>query len=177
MQTAPAGLSGHPPRDEGEAERRLADAAARHREVVGAFAEAGRPAAGQHVAAKAVARAVQLVTFALHQAERAGVPATRLSEITGWEPDIVRAALERAPEPMYVARLAPPGIEPDAVIHASASLDAAARLHALVERMLADVGADDWTPAPADLDDLRDRLDHEWRVWRRQLGRIQGPPA
>jgi len=54
---------------------------------------------------------------------------------------------------------------------------AAARLRTLVERMLDDVGADDWTPAPADLDDLRDRLDHEWRVWRRELGRIQEPGA
>lgn len=175
MQTAPPGHLEPPAHHHGEAERQLADAAARHREVVASLGELGRPAAGQHVAAKAVARAVQLVTFALHQAEQAGVPAARLAQITGWDPDLVRAALEHSPEPHYVGRLAPAGIEADAVVHATASLEAASRLRTLAERILDDVRADDWTPAPADLDDLRERVEHEWRVWRRALGRVQDP--
>ena len=177
MQTASSRDPAPGAQDVGEVERQLAAAAARHREVVASLGELGRPAAGRHVAAKAVARAVQLVTFSLHRADRCGVPVARLSELTGWEPDLVAAALVQAPEPDFVRRLTPPGMEPDAIADASAGLHAAARLRTSVERMLADVGADDWTPAPADLDDLRDRLDYEWRVWRRELGRIQEPRA
>jgi hypothetical protein len=177
MQAEPSSAPAPLAQDAAEAERQLAAAAARHREVVASLGEPGRPAAGRHVAAKAVARAVQLVTFALHRADRSGVPAARLSELTGWEPELVATALAESPAPDFVRRLVPAGIAPEELAEASAGLEAAVRLRALVERVLADVAAEDWAPAPADLDDLRERLDHEWRVWRRELGRIQEPPA
>jgi hypothetical protein len=41
-----------------EAERQLAAAALRHREVVASMQELGRPEAGRHVAVKSVGRAV-----------------------------------------------------------------------------------------------------------------------
>jgi hypothetical protein len=47
-----------------EAERQLAAAAERHREVLASMQELVRSQAGQHVAVKAVGRAVHLVTFA-----------------------------------------------------------------------------------------------------------------
>jgi hypothetical protein len=47
------------------------------------------------------------------------------------------------------------------------------RLHALTQRILADVGDEAWSPAPADLVDLHERLDGEWRSWRQALGRPQ----
>jgi hypothetical protein len=40
--------------------------------------------------------------------------------------------------------------------------------------VLADVEDETWSPAPADLDELYDRLETEWRSWRQGLGR-QGP--
>jgi hypothetical protein len=156
-----------------EAERQLAAAAERHREVVASMQELGRPEAGQHVAVKAVGRAVHLVTFALRHAAESGVPVERLAELTGWEPQLVNEALARAPEPSFVARLAPPGLDPAAVARAAASVEATARLQALTQRILADVGSDAWSPAPADLVDLHERLDSEWRSWRHALGRRQ----
>jgi hypothetical protein len=156
-----------------EAERQLAAAAERHREVVASMQELGRPESGQHVAVKAVGRAVHLVTFALRHAAESGVPVERLAELTGWEPQLVNEALARAPEPSFVARLAPPGLDPAAVARAAASVEATARLQALTQRILADVGSDAWSPAPADLVDLHERLDSEWRSWRRALGRRQ----
>jgi len=51
-----------------EAERQLAAAVARHREVLASMQETGRPEAGQHVAVKAVGRAVHLISFALRHA-------------------------------------------------------------------------------------------------------------
>src|SRR5919108_5396609 len=51
-----------------EAERQLAASAARHREVVASMQEPNRPQAGQHVAAKSVGRAVQLVSYGLKRA-------------------------------------------------------------------------------------------------------------
>jgi UDP-N-acetylmuramyl pentapeptide synthase len=50
-----------------EAERQLAAAAERHREVLASMKELGRSEAAQHVAVKAVGRAVHLVTFALRR--------------------------------------------------------------------------------------------------------------
>src|ERR671938_1656235 len=88
-----------------EAERQLAASAARHREVVASMQEPGRPQAGEHVAAKSVDRAVQLVSFGLKRAAAFGIPFERLVELTGWEPDLVRQGLERAvPEPWFMAR-------------------------------------------------------------------------
>ena len=57
--------------------------------------ELGRPESGQHVAVKAVGRAVHLVSFALRHAAECGVPLERLVELTGWEPDLVSEALAR----------------------------------------------------------------------------------
>jgi hypothetical protein len=44
-----------------EAERQLTAAVDRHREALASMGELGRPESGQHVAVKAVGRAVQLV--------------------------------------------------------------------------------------------------------------------
>lgn len=149
-----------------EAERQLAAAAERHREVLASMQELGRPEAGQHVAVKAVGRAVHLVTFALRHAAESGVPIERLVELTGWEPRLVNEALAPGPEPSLVARLAPAGLDPDAVAHAAASIEATARLQALTQRIVADVEDAAWSPGPAELADLHDRLDRAWRAWR-----------
>jgi hypothetical protein len=156
-----------------EAERQLAASAARHREVVASMQEPGRPEAGQHVAAKSVGRTVQLVSFALKRAAALGIPFERLVELTGWEPDLVREGLNRAvPEPWFMARLAPAGADARAVAQAAAAFEALARLRALPERVLADAEAEEQSlPAPADLDDLHDRLQAAWRSWREGLQR------
>jgi hypothetical protein len=158
-----------------EAERQLAAALERHREVLASMQEPGRPESGQHVAVKAVGRAVHLVSFALRHAGERGVPLERLVELTGWAPELVSEALARTPDPMrppapsYVARLAPAELDPDAVAQAAASVEATARLHALAQRVLDDVGGDAWSPPAADLVDLHERLDAEWRSWRQAL--------
>lgn len=156
-----------------EAERQLAAAAERHREVVASMEEPGRPEAGQHIAVKAVGRALHLVTFALRHAAESGVPLKRLVELTGWEPQLVDEALARTHEPSVVARLAPARLDAGAVALAAASTEETARLQDLTQRILADVGDDAWSPAPADLIRLRERLDVEWRSWREALGRRQ----
>jgi hypothetical protein len=155
-----------------EAERQLAAAAERHREVAASMEESGRPAAGQHVAVKSVARGVHLVSFALKQAAEAGVPFERLVELTGWEPELVREGLAHAePQPWFMARLAPAGIDARAVAQAAAGIEATTRLHGLMQRVLADVDDEAWTPAPVHLDDLHDRLETVWRSWRQEAGR------
>ena len=154
-----------------EAERQLAAAVERHREVVASMQELGRPEAGQHVAVKAVGRAVHLVTFALARAAETGVPRERLVELTGWDPQFVSDALARGPEPSLVAHLAPPGLDPHAVAHSAAVVEATVRLRALTQRIVADVDDDAWSPALEDLNDLHARLDSEWTSWRRTLGR------
>ena len=137
--------------------------------------EPGRPEAGQQVAAKSVGRAVQLVSFALKRAAEVGIPFERLVELTGWEPDLVREGLDRAvPEPWFMARLAPAGADARAVAQAAAAFEALARLRTLTQRVLADVDAEaeeQSLPAPADLDDLHDRLEAAWRSWREGLQR------
>jgi hypothetical protein len=134
--------------------------------------ELGRPEAGQHVAVKSVGRAVHLVSFALRRAADADVPFERLVELTGWEPELVREGLEwAAPEPRFAARLAPAGADARAVAQAAATFEATARLQGLTQRVLADVDDEAWSPAPADLDDLYDRLETTWRSWRQGLGR------
>ena len=158
-----------------EDERQLAASAARHREVVASMQEPGRPEAGQHVAAKSVGRAVQLVSFALKRAAALGIPFERLVELTGWEPDLVREGLDRAvPEPWFMARLAPAGADARAVAQAAAAFEALARLRAFTQRVLADVDAEaeeQSLRAPAELDDLHDRLEAAWRPWREGLQR------
>ena len=79
-----------------EAERQLAAAVERHGEVLASMRELGRPESGQHVAVKAVGRAVHLVSFALRHAAESGVPLDRLVEVTGWEPELVSEAVARA---------------------------------------------------------------------------------
>jgi hypothetical protein len=153
-----------------EAERQLAAAVERHREVLASMQELGRPERGQHVAVKAVGRAVHLVSFALRQAAGAGVPLERLAELTGWESELVSEAVARAPDPLrppaqhFVAQLAPAGFDPGAVAQAAATAEATAHMQALTQRILADV--ETWSQAPADLVDLHERLDSAWRSWR-----------
>jgi hypothetical protein len=153
-----------------EAERQLAAAIERHREVLASMQELGRPESGQHVAVKAVGRAVHLVSFALRSATESGVPLDRLVELTGWEPELVREAVARAPDPRrpparrFVARIAPAGLDPNAVAQAAASTEATARLQELTQRILTDVDAGSRTPA--EVADLYERLDREWRSWR-----------
>ena len=158
-----------------EAERQLAASAARHREVVASMQEPGRQEAGQHVAAKSVGRAVPLVSFALNGAAEVSIPFERLVELTGWEPDLAREGLDRAvPEPWFTARLAPAGADARAVAQAAAAFEALARLRACAQRVLADVNAEadeQSLPAPADRDDLHDRLEAAWRSWREGLQR------
>ena len=132
--------------------------------------ELGRPETSQHIAVKAVGRAVHLVSFALRQAAESGVPFERLVELTRWEPELVSEAVARAPDPLqppaprFVARLAPAGLDAAAVAQAAASAEATALLQELTQRILADVDA--WSEAPADLVDLHERLDSQWRSWR-----------
>ena len=61
--------------------------------------------------------------------------------------------------------------DPSSRLTAAASVEATARLQALTQRILADVGNDAWSRAPADLVDLHERLDAEWRSWRQALER------
>ena len=162
-----------------EAERQLEAVAERHREAVSSMAEPGRPEAGQYVAIKVVGRAVGAVTFALRRAAEADVPFERLVELTGWEPDLVRAALEQAiPAPRVVARLTPPGVDPRAVAQAAAGFEAISRLRELTQRMLADVELEldldgEARPplGPETIEDLHDRLEAAWHSWRHGLGR------
>ena len=153
-----------------EAERQLAAAAERHREVVASMQQLGRSEASEHVAVKAVGRAVHLVTFALKHAAETSVPLERLVELTGWDPQLVHEALERGPETSLVARLAPAALDPHAVAEAAASIEATARLQAFTQRILADIADDAWSPAAAQLTDLQERLDSAWRAWRQTLG-------
>jgi hypothetical protein len=144
-----------------DAERQLSAALDRHHEAVVSMQTLGRPAAGQHVAVKSVARAVHLVAYALKRAADAHVPLERLAELTGWEPDIVRRGIEKASEPAYVARLTPPGVDVRAVAAAADALDAIERLQDLTRRILADVeavAAAASTPAQADAAKLHARV-------------------
>jgi len=171
MQKAPDRQTS-PESSRAEAERQLVASAERHREVVASMQELGRPEAGQHVSVKSVARAVHLVSFALRRAAEAGVPFERLVELTGWESELVREGLERvAPEPWFLARLAPAGTDAHAIAQAAARFEVTTRLQGLARRVLADVDDDAWSPEPADLADLYDRLESTWREWRHGLGR------
>jgi hypothetical protein len=160
-----------------EAERQLEAVAERHREAVSSMAQPGRPEAGQSVAVKVVGRAVGAVSFALKRAAEAGVPFQRLVELTGWEPDLVRAALEQpVPASRVVARLTPAGVDARAVAQAAAGFEAIGRLRELTQRMLADVELDldsETRPplSPQPLEDLHDRVETAWRSWRQELGR------
>src|SRR5690242_12326032 len=162
-----------------ESERQLEAVAERHREAVRSMAQPGRPVDGQYVAVKVVGRAVGAVSFALRRAAGAQVPFERLVELTGWEPDLVRAALQQAiPAPRVVARLTPPGVDAGAVAQAAAGFEAVSRLRELTQRMLAEVeveadldGAARSAVGPEQLEGLYDRLETAWRSWREALTR------
>jgi hypothetical protein len=154
-----------------EAERQLGAAAERHAEVVASIRLGARSPSSEQTATRALARGVQLVSFALGRAAAAGVPFERLVELTGWEEPLVRDALEHGPEPPVVARITPEGLDPDAVAQAASSFEATARLDALLASIMADVGDPAWSPAAADLDELCERLETAWRSWRQGLGR------
>ena len=150
-----------------EAERQLAAAAERHREVLASMQELGRPETGQHAAVKAVDRAVRLVCFALRRGAEAGIPEPRLVELTGWDPALVAQGLAQIDEPRFVARLVPAGIDRVEIEETAAGVKAAARLSELTREILDNVldeGAKD--PGPRDLDDLHRRLDATWNDWR-----------
>ncbi len=153
----------------GEVERQVVAAAERYREVAALADAAGLPESGRHAAAKAVGRAIQLLSFVLKRAADDGVSVERLSELSGWEPDLVRELLERPPEPDFVSRVAP-RIDAAAVVRAAASADASQRLHELTGAILADVDDEEWSPAAADLGELHDRLETVWQTWRAGLG-------
>jgi len=157
-----------------EAERRLAAAVERHREVLASMEELGRSETSRQIAVKAVGRAVHLVSYALRHATRCGVPMDRLVELTGWDPELVSEAAARAPDPMrppasrFVAQLAPAGLDPGAIAQAAASAEATARMHELARQILTDVDA--WSQPPAGLVDLHERLERDWRSWREVRG-------
>jgi hypothetical protein len=152
-----------------EVERQVVAAADRYREVAALADSAGLPESGRHAAAKAVGRAIQLLSFVLKRAADAGVGIDRLSELSGWEPELVRELLERPPAPDFVSRVAPK-VDAATVVRAAASEDASQRLHQLSNAILADVDDEEWSPAAADLDDLHDRLETAWQAWRAGLG-------
>jgi hypothetical protein len=150
-----------------EVERQLAAAAARHREMLASMQELGRPEAGQHVAVKAVDRAVRLVCFSLRRGADAGVPVERLAELTGWDESLVIVGLAKADEPEFVARLVPAGLDADIVARTAAGVKASVRLHALTDAIATDaLEGGSSAPDPEALDDLHDRLDAQWREWR-----------
>jgi hypothetical protein len=153
-----------------EAERNLADAAERHREAIASLAQGGRPASGETSALRALARGVQLVTYALRRAHAAGIDIERLAVVSGWEPEVVLEALDRGPEPV-LARAVPDNVDPDAVTRAAAALEALSHVEQLLRRISADVHDDSWSPAPAVLDALHDRLETQWQSWRGEVGR------
>ena len=153
-----------------EAERQLAAAAERHREMLASMQEVGRPEAGQHVAVKAVDRAVRLVCFALRRGAEAGIPEPRLVELTGWDPALVAQGIAQIDEPRFVARLVPAGLDSDEIAETAAGVRATARLNELTREILDHV-LDDSAGAPgaSDLDDLHRRLTATWNDWRARV--------
>jgi hypothetical protein len=147
-----------------EAERQLAAAAERHREMLVSMQELGRPEAGQHVAVKAADRAVRLVCFALRRAAEAGIGEERLAELTGWEQTLVAEGLEQVDEPRFVARLVPAEVDYRHVTQAAAGVRATTRLHDLALEILDDVLAR--SPSADELDELHHRLAAQWTDWR-----------
>ena len=150
-----------------EAERQLVAAVARHEEALASMQESGRPEAGQHVAVKAVDRAVRLVCFALRRAAEAGIPTERLGELTGWQPERVAEGLARPDDPRFVATLVPETLDRSQIAHTAAAVSATARIHALTQQILAGVLEEEaWTPSPDQLDELHGRLAAAWTEWQ-----------
>jgi hypothetical protein len=161
-----------------EAERQLAAAAERHREVLASMQELGRPEAGQHVAVKAVDRAVRLVCFALLRGSQAGIPEQRLVELTGWDPALVAQGLEQRDEPRFVARLVPSGLESAEIARTAAGLRATTQIHDLADEIL-DHLLDEraGAPSPSDLEELHRGLAATWTDWRVRSGSDAAPAA
>lgn len=136
-----------------------------------ALAVGGRPEQGQHAAASALARGVQLLAFTLTRAADAGLSRERLAEVIGADSALVEQLLDRGPDRSVVARLTPAGVEPQEVARAAASFEASVRVGAVVEAIMADVEDHSWSPASPELDDLAERLNDVWRAWRQGLGR------
>jgi len=153
-----------------EVERQVVAAADRYREVAASADVAGLPESGRNAAAKAAGRAIQLLSFVLKPATDAGVGIDSLSELTGWEPELVSELLERPTEPAFVSRTASPAVDAAAVARATASAEGSHRLHELADAILGDVDDERWSPAAADLDELHDRLETAWQTWRAGLG-------
>jgi len=151
-----------------EAERQLKEASARHRELIATSLQGGRSPAGDSSAAAALTRGAALVTYALRRAVAAGVEGQRLAELSGWEPDVVELAVQRGPGPVL-----PPDLDAAAVTRSEATLDAMAKLDEIFRRISRDLTDPAWAPAPADLDELGDRLEQEWRGWRLRLGQTR----
>jgi hypothetical protein len=94
----------------------------------------------------------------------------RLVEILGREPGLVREALDRGRDHV-LSRVVPDEVDREVVKRAAATVEAMMRVDALLRGISADVTDGAWSPAPADLDELRDRVETEWRSWREGLGR------
>jgi hypothetical protein len=154
-----------------EAQRQLAAAAERHREVVAAVAVAGRSDQGQRAAASALARGVQLLTFTVTRAAAAGLSRGRIAELIGGDAALVDDVLDRGPDASVIERLTPAEVDRRAVAQATASFEASARVGAVVQAIMADIEDRSWSPASAELDDLAERLGDVWRQWRQDLGR------
>lgn len=153
-----------------EAERQLIAAVARHREAVAALERGGRSAASESTAAGAVARGAALIAYTLRRADAAGVAVERMADFCDWQPDVIREALAQGPEPV-LSRALPHDADPETVSRAAETLDAMARIDQLLRRISADLIDAAWSPAPAELGDLRDRLEQQWHGWRRAQGR------
>ena len=154
-----------------EAERQLVAAAERHREMLASMQELGRPEAGQHVAVKAVDRAVRLVCFALRRGAEAGIPEQRLVELTGWDPALVAQGVEQTDEPRFVARLVPAGLERSDITQTAAGVRATAQIHDLTREILDHVLDErDAAPSPSELEELHRRLAATWTDWRARPG-------
>ena len=150
-----------------EAERQLVAVAERHREAVASMGELGRPEAGQHVAVKAVDRAVRLVCFALRRGAEAGIPTARLVELTGWDAGLVAKGLTKPDDRRFVAALVPPGLDHSFAAGTAAAVTSTARLDELAQEILAGVlDAPDPAPSADELDELHARLASEWNAWR-----------
>ena len=104
--------------------------------------------------------AAAVMTGALLRARAAGLGLDRLSAAAGWAPDTVRALLDHAD-----------AADPDVVARAGSASEALERIDELLRRIAADLADDAWSPASADLDDLHERLETQWRSWRDGLGR------
>jgi hypothetical protein len=87
-----------PPTTREEAERQVTAAVERYREVASSKDKLGLPETGQHVAEKAVERALVLLSFLLKRAVASGVSRERLTELTGWETALVQELLDRPAE-------------------------------------------------------------------------------